>query len=190
MAKRVKNQDLRDGRGRYAEEADSILNRNAFRPGDAVLILLAVLLVAVVIALASVIVPEVKDSSKEYKDELFITVDLPVSPESGSELPSVGDRWILLDSNGAECTVREVKYEAGTALAEITLLRKEAIYREGEGYLIAGTRISIGGKLYFRRDREEYFAATVTGLNSERFPVLEETTEAESVSSAEEGVDG
>ena len=190
MAKRVKNQDLGDVQGRYAEDADSILNRNAFRPGDAVLILLAILLVAVVIALASVIVPEVKDNNKEYKDELLITVDLPVSPESGIGLPSVGDRWILLDSNGAECTVRDVRYEEGATLADVTLLRKEAIYRDGEGYLIAGTRISVGGKLYFRRDREEYFAATVTGMNSARFPALEETTETETLPAVEEDVDG
>ena len=101
MAKTIKesqkNRDPYKERGRYGEETDPISRRGSFRAGDAVLILLAVLLVAVLIVLASVIVPAVRENYREYKEELLITVDIPVTHERVERLPVPGDAWVLLD---------------------------------------------------------------------------------------------
>ena len=170
-----KNKDV----SRLGGENGLPARQSPFRAGDVVLVLLAILLIAALIILAYWLVPRVRENYREYKEELLITVELPLSAGLLENLPKAGDAWVLLDSDGAVCTVRSVDYEEGDTVCRVTLLRREAIYRESEGYHIAGTRVSIGGKLYFRRDLEDYFAATVVGMTSNRFPEIEETTASE-----------
>lgn len=167
---------------------DTVVRRGGFRAGDAVLVVLAILLVAVLILLASTVLPAIRENFREYEEELLFTVEIPMQSENTGALPEAGDAWVLLDSGGAVCTVRAVEYVEEAAVCRVTLLRRNTIYREGEGYHIAGTRIAVGSTLYFRRDPEYYFAALVTGLDSERFALPAETTDSEETRDPEEAI--
>ena len=156
--------------------ADMKAARRGFHVGDVLLVVLAVLAVAVMIFAASVIVPAVRENFREYDENLTFTVEFPFTETENHILPRVGDIWVLLDSEDAVCTVRAVEYSEETSFCRVTLLRKDATYREGKGYMIEGTRISVGSKIYFRRDPEHYFAAIVTALDTDRFERPEETT--------------
>lgn len=167
---------------------------SGFHVGDALLIWLAVLLATALILFAAVIVPAVRENFREYDESLLFTIEIFVTPEDLNTLPKPADSWVLLDSNDAVCTVRTVDYTAGESSCRITLLRKSATYREGEGYMIEGTRIAVGSTLYFLRDSGRYFAASVTSVSSDRFPLPEtdppadtsEQTEAVSLPSRKE----
>lgn len=161
--------------------SNTTVHRSGFHVGDALLIVLAVLLVATLILFASVIIPAVRENFREYDESLLFTIEMPMTPEDAEALPKPGDAWILLDSNDAVCTVRTVDYVAGETFCRITLLRKSATYREGEGYMIEGTRIAVGTTLYFLRGTGQYFATTVTAVSSDRFPLSETDSESQTV---------
>lgn len=160
-------------------EEQKVAYGHAFHVGDAFLILFAILLVAGLILLTAVIVPAIRENFREYNEELRFTVEVPMTDTQF--LPKAGDAWILLDSGDAVCTVRTVEYSQETATCRVTLLRKYATYREGEGYMIEGTRIAVGATLYFRCGPERYYAASVSGVVSDRFEVPETTAESESL---------
>jgi len=159
--------------------------RSGFHVGDALLVLLALLIVAVLIFTASVIVPAVRDNFREYEEDLTFVVEFPFTESDTVTPPGVGDLWVLLDSEDAVCTVRNVAYSAEGGYCRVTLLRKATTYREGDGYMIEGTRISVGSTIYFRRDPEHYFAALVTGISSDRFPIPETTASDEATQEVE-----
>ena len=165
-------------------EAHKTAYGHAFHFGDALLILLAVLLVAGLILLAAVIVPAIRANFREYDEELRFTIEVPMTDTQF--LPKAGDAWILLDSGDAVCTVRDVAYSQETATCRVTLLRKYATYREGEGYMIEGTRIAVGTTLYFRCGPERFFAASVLGLQSDRFELPETTADPDGTTEAPE----
>lgn len=161
-----------------ADRRNSISNgsrKSGFRMGDLLLVILATSLIAVLILLGAEVIPSIRRSFSTYKEEIVFTVEYQMPPIE--ELPRANDQWVLLDSDGAVCTVRKVEYSLEEKVCSITLLRKNALYRDGEGYMIDETRIAVGSTLYFQCSGDQYFAVTVTALESERFPQVTEFTE-------------
>ena len=179
MAKGKRKYDRIDG----SEEI--VIRKNGIHAGDVILVILAVLLMAVLILAASIVVPAVRARFSEFDEELLFTVEFPLTAENAQKLPEIGDVWMLLDSDGAVCTVREVNYSEEDSICRVALLRGSATYRKGEGYVIESTRIAVGATLYFKRNPEHYFAVTVTGLSSERFLGIELAEETEQASDEE-----
>lgn len=175
--KEANRSDFRSGESEGRKKTHGDIRRGVFHSGDILLVCLAVLLIALLILIGSVVLPAIRENFREYNESLLFTVEFPL--EAGEELPKIGDGWVLLDSDGAVCTVRAVEYLEDEALCHVTLLRKNTVYREGEGYSIGETRVAVGTTLFFRRDIDRYFAASVTALESDRFlPQTEETSEA------------
>lgn len=149
------------------------VRRGGFRGGDIVLVLLAVAVTAVMIFLGTRVIPAIRENFSSYHEEVRMTVEYPVTLTD--MLPQAGDAWTLLDADGAICTVREVDYSEEEGICRVTLLRKDAVYRDGEGYTIENIRIAVGSKLYFRGVSDRYFAVTVLTMDSDRFALQTET---------------
>lgn len=143
------------------------MRRGGFRAGDMLLVALAILVTALMIFLGAKVIPALRESFSSYSEELYFTVEYPISLTD--TLPQAGDGWVLLDSDGAICTVRLVEYSEEESVCRVTLLRSNATYREEVGYEIEDIRIAVGSTLYFRGVSGRYFAATVLSLESERF---------------------
>ncbi len=154
------------------------MRRGGFRAGDILLVVLAVLVTALMIFLGAKVIPAIRSSFSSYSEELCFTVEYPISLTD--TLPQEGDGWVLLDSDGAICTVRLVEYSEEDGVCRVMLLRSNATYREESGYQIEDIRISVGSTLYFRGVSGRYFAATVLSLESTRFaPPVHDQTESE-----------
>lgn len=143
------------------------VRRSGFRGGDMLLVLLAVLVTALMIFFGAKVIPAIKESFSSYSEDISFTVEYPFSLTD--TLPQEGDGWVLLDSDGATCTVQLVEYSKEDGVCRVALLRKNATYREETGYQIEDVRISVGSTLYFRGVSGHYFAATVLSLESDRF---------------------
>ncbi len=149
------------------------MRRNGFRAGDVLLVALAVAVTALMIVLGARVIPALRASFSSYSEELLFTVEYPISLTD--TLPQAGDGWVLLDSDGMICTVQLVEYAEEEGICRVMLVRQNAVFREGVGYSIGNTRVSVGSVLYFRGMSDRYFAATVLSLESSRFapPVYE-----------------
>ena len=152
---------------------------SSFGAGDFLVILLALILVAVLVLLATRSLPGLRADFEKQEEEIFLKVEYPIQSGSGEALPKKDDPWVLLDSDGAIFTVHSVELSYDQTVCRV-LLKRKVSYREGYGYSVEDTRIAIGTTLYFRKDlaanQVAYFAVSVIGLHSARFP--EVTTEA------------
>jgi len=156
----------------------SSMRRGGFRAGDMLLVLLAILVTALMIFLGAKVIPALRASFSSYSEEICFTVEYPMS--LADTIPQAGDGWVLLDSDGAICTVRLVEYSADEGICRVMLLRSNATYQEEYGYRIEDIRIAVGSTLYFRGVSGRYFAATVLSIESDRFhPPVHDSTESE-----------
>ena len=175
MAKYKIKSDASDGDFHSSESTRG----RSFGAGDFLVILLALILIAVLVLLATRSLPRLRADFEKQEEEIFLKVEYPVKSGSEESLPKKDDPWVLLDSDGAIFTVHSVELSYDQSVCRV-LLKRKVSYREGHGYSVEDKRIAIGTTLYFRKDlaanQVAYFAVSVVGLHSARFP--EVTTEA------------